>query len=142
MPLINLVYVSSATLAMDDEQLKALLATSRKNNERDRITGMLLYWNELFIQVIEGEPDPIHRLYDKIKVDSRHHSVLCIELGPIEMRSFSNWTMGFNRLDGSDLSRIPGYTHYLSQPFEVNAFMEYPERAKLLLAQFRERTAF
>src|SRR5262245_15769712 len=118
MSLITLVYVSSAAAPMNDDQLKALLATSRENNESDRITGMLLYRRELFPQAIEGEDEQIHRLYDRIRRDPRHHSVMCLEVAPIERRIFSNWTMGFNRVDMSDLGSIPGYTAYLAQPFE------------------------
>jgi hypothetical protein len=142
MVLINLVYVSSAATALNDNELKLLLENSRVNNERDSITGMLLYRNEMFIQAIEGDYNDIHRLYSKIRADPRHHSVMCVEVATIEERSFSNWTMGFSRLDESDLSSIPGYTSYLQQPFRVKNFVDHPNRAKVLLAQFRERTAF
>jgi hypothetical protein len=50
--------------------------------------------------------------------------------------------MGFQRLDDADLSTIPGYTTYLAQPFVVDAFVQHPDRATMLLAPFRERTQF
>ena len=55
--MICLIYASSATKAMSQDELKALLAKARTNNQRDNITGMLLYNDGNFLQVLEGEAE-------------------------------------------------------------------------------------
>lgn len=53
-----LIYVSAATELMNNDQLLALLEQSRRNNERHRITGMLLYKSGNFMQYIDLKLDP------------------------------------------------------------------------------------
>jgi hypothetical protein len=51
--LTSIVYSSSAVKPFSEEELVALLQQSRQNNERLAITGMLLYKDLGFMQVIE-----------------------------------------------------------------------------------------
>ena len=60
---------------MSNDALKELLHVSRANNERNRITGMLLYKNGHFMQVIEGEEARVTELMNIIKKDIRHKNV-------------------------------------------------------------------
>ncbi|WP_419835757.1 BLUF domain-containing protein [Endozoicomonas atrinae] len=53
--MINLVYVSSASRVMDEHELTALLEQSRDRNLRQNVTGMLIYCDGNFFQVLEGE---------------------------------------------------------------------------------------
>jgi hypothetical protein len=142
MSLITVVYVSVASETLSDDELRAILEVSRRNNQRSHITGMLLHRSDVFIQAIEGERKDVYELYDKIKLDTRHYNIMRVYQAPIVERSFSNWTMGFNRLDHAKLEDIPGYTDYLSHPFSVDSFVQQPDRARMLLAHFRDKTYF
>ena len=51
--LIHLVYVSVATKPLAREELLALLAVARRINEPLGVTGILLYVDETFFQVLE-----------------------------------------------------------------------------------------
>jgi hypothetical protein len=55
MSLYCLVFTSVATRKLTDEDLKCLLAKSRQNNSTLNITGMLLYLDPYFMQILEGE---------------------------------------------------------------------------------------
>ena len=50
----QIIYISSAAKKMDDDDLLDILKTSRENNKKNDISGMLLYDNGSFIQVLEG----------------------------------------------------------------------------------------
>ena len=50
-----LVFTSVATRKIIDEDLKRLLAKSRQNNLALNITGMLLYLDPYFMQILEGD---------------------------------------------------------------------------------------
>lgn len=67
-----LVYVSSAVRPFSRSDLEDLPATSRDNNAELGITGMLLYRDDNFMQILEGEEGPVRALYDKIGNDPRH----------------------------------------------------------------------
>ena len=49
-----LIYVSSAIKLMHDDELLLLLEKARENNSRLGITGMLLYKEGNFMQMLEG----------------------------------------------------------------------------------------
>jgi hypothetical protein len=51
----NIVYVSAAVKLLDDDQLFDILSSSRKNNAERDVTGVLLYSEGVFIQVLEGD---------------------------------------------------------------------------------------
>jgi hypothetical protein len=51
---------------MDAAQEYKLLQTCRRNNERLEITGILLYYNRSFIQVLEGTEPRVRALLDRI----------------------------------------------------------------------------
>jgi len=78
MGLISLVYVSFANLDMSEDELRDILTKARENNQKLELTGMLLYRNGFFIQALEGEEEVVTALYEKIKQDPRHRSILQI----------------------------------------------------------------
>ncbi|MCU0511866.1 MAG: BLUF domain-containing protein [Anaerolineae bacterium] len=142
MGLIALVYVSVSKQKMPDDELRDLLHLCRERNGAKNITGMLLYRDSFFIQALEGEETLVDPLYERIKQDPRHQNVLTVYRTPIQERSFENWTMGFNRLDTLDLTTVSGYTDFLEHPFNTESFVRTPNRARILLQHFRDRTYF
>lgn len=96
-PVFQLGYVSVATEVFSDADLVALLDKARSTNFRLGVTGMLLYHDGAFIQVLEGKADAVLQLYDRIKGDPRHTGAVVLFQGMADRRSFPVWTMGFHR---------------------------------------------
>ena len=136
-PLIHLAYVSTAVRFMPVDELTALLEQARQKNDRLGITGMLLYKDKSFLQVLEGEPDAVHELYQRIQRDDRHEKVKTLFDEALDTRDFPEWTMGFQNLDGTDLSELEGYSDFLETPDTARTFFEHQTRAKKLLLLFR-----
>lgn len=76
MSLIQLVYASQ--LRGDESVLSAIHSHAVRNNTAHTITGMLLYANRRFLQVLEGERDVVHATFSHIKADPRHEQVTLI----------------------------------------------------------------
>ena len=74
MSLYCLVYTSISNQKMSDGNLKDLLKKSRLKNETLNITGMLLYLDPFFMQILEGEEAIVNESFKVIKQDSRHHN--------------------------------------------------------------------
>ena len=104
-----LVYISAAEYLMSDEELKGILEVSRKNNTNIQVTGLLLYHDGNFIQVLEGEKDTIRGLYDKIAIDNRHAYMFKMLEGTLEKRNFPDWSMGFKALTVAEFQQLNGY---------------------------------
>jgi Sensors of blue-light using FAD len=139
--MIRLVYISFATKIMSDEELRNLLQVAREKNKELDVTGMLLYRDGFFIQALEGEEETVLKLYNKIKTDPRHRSVLQIFREPMQQRSFGEWSMGFNKLEADSLENVEGYTDFLKKP-SADFFAKDPNYAKMLLNMFRTRSYF
>jgi len=137
--MISLVYASSATQLFSDEALKDLLRQSRDNNARLGLTGMLLYKDGNFMQLLEGRESDLMALYAKIERDPRHHGLLKILQRPIAEREFSSWSMGFKNLDDPGLSNMPGYSSFMNEPLTSAGYQADPSRAQSLLGLFRAR---
>jgi hypothetical protein len=138
MSLIALTYVSAADHFMEQDELLHILDQARTKNSTLGVTGMLLYRDGWFIQVLEGEAEVVRDLYDHIAEDSRHHHVLTVSEEAITERQFGEWSMGFADLQGMDPAEIPGWTDFLDKDFDPNFFTADPSRAQAMLELFRE----
>lgn len=76
-------------------QVRGILAASRANNARDGITGGLLFSKGCFAQVLEGAPEPVQAVFERIQCDGRHSDVVVLEAGAVSERMFPDWSMAF-----------------------------------------------
>lgn len=97
--MLRMLYVSGASAPMSDADIQDILAASRRNNQRDGITGMLLWADGVFIQVLEGEPQMVRSVYRRIQADDRHRNLMLVLEQEADERMFSQWSMGFKQLD-------------------------------------------
>jgi hypothetical protein len=99
--MFQLVYSSTATRPLSEEELQALLATARQKNDQAGLTGLLLYKDGSFIQCLEGDRSAVKSLMAKIAKDPRLKDVKIMVEGDANGRDFMDWSMGFKRVDGS-----------------------------------------
>jgi Sensors of blue-light using FAD len=95
--LFQLMYISSGVRSYSDQALEDILATARRKNARLDISGLLLYLDGNFLQVLEGREADVRRLYATIGKDTRHRGLVLLHADPAKDRSFRNWSMGFFR---------------------------------------------
>lgn len=130
----ELIYASAAQTMLDPLQLGAILEVARRNNARLNVTGILLYHDGSFFQVLEGETETVNALYARIKQDSRHRAVAELSRRAIAQPSFGAWSMGFVSLDARLVRELPA-RHALSS----NGSLKHdPELVLALLDQFRQ----
>jgi hypothetical protein len=135
--MIRLIYVSSATEPLGEQALVELLDQSRKRNRSLNVTGMLLYADGNFIQVLEGETVDVYAIYESILNDSRNHGNIAIEKEPIEQRDFPDWSMGFEHITEERKASIEGYTEFLQREMQPDEFACNPTEIVELLYQFK-----
>lgn len=138
MPLTSLVYISVADHQMEPDELLTILDSANRNNPEHGLTGMLLYQNGFFIQVLEGEASDVDLMYERILNDDRHHHIVLVEKVEISERAFGNWTMGFKNLDEISLDEVDGLTEFLQQPMTQEIMRDNPSHAVQLLYRFKE----
>ena len=93
----ELAYYSAASFPHGPEDLKALLGGAQARNAALGITGMLIYWNECFFQVLEGPQDAVDHVFMDFIVPARSHSaILTAHSGTLDTRAFEGWSMAWH----------------------------------------------
>ena len=93
--LVELSYLSEAVSDMSFLGLMRLLESARVFNQKNGITGILLYDNQQFGQIIEGERASVIKAWKRIQDDKRHHRIELLEIREITERSFPDWLLRF-----------------------------------------------
>jgi hypothetical protein len=134
--LIHCVYASAASRDFETQELAELLAVSRENNARLGLTGMLLYAEGSFFQVLEGEAHVVDAIYEKIGRDKRHVHMTLVIKESIPKRYFDAWTMGFYKVSREELAGLTGVNDFFGKDRTLVSLDA--GRAKKLLAAFRD----
>jgi hypothetical protein len=88
----HVIYISRPT-HFDHLVLEEILTKSRSNNPAIGITGNLIYHSDLFLQLLEGPPLAVHKLYQKILADNRHADIVSLCDETFSRRLFASWAM-------------------------------------------------
>lgn len=91
----SLAYASTAVDPLGSEELLQLLSEARERNEAHGITGVLLYEDGHFLQLLEGAEPEVEKIYDLIRNDPRHTDVRTLWVGKGAKRHFADWRMAF-----------------------------------------------
>jgi hypothetical protein len=126
----QLAYASVAARPFDADALVALLRQSRADNVEHGVTGMLLYREGRFLQLLEGAQDDVRRLYATIVRDPRHRDVTTVAERHRLLRQFPSWTMAFRDLVGEPIAE-PGYSALVDEALE-----QVPWAVEALLDRF------
>lgn len=127
----TICYISNQTKQLSENELDALFQFILENNPPRNITGILLYNNGIFLQVLEGEKEVLKNLFKSIKADQRHHNVLTVLEQKIESRIFENYKAGFSILKSKyDLENLDGYLSLYEND------EKYPKNIQSLLRPF------
>ena len=112
--LSTVCYISSASKSLENLNLKHLYNTSKINNAQQHITGILIYQNGNFLQILEGENKTINKLYRLIKSDNRHTNILQIINKSILAPIFEDYQTGFSIVDNSKkIERLKTYLKWV-----------------------------
>jgi hypothetical protein len=136
--MIALVYVSSAVTLMSRHALVELLTVSRRNNQRDGVSGLLLYRGGNFMQLLEGDEAQVRATHARIERDPRHRGVMTILQQPVSERLFDDWSMAFGNLDDPEMAALDGISGFLDRDFTDPAYLDDANRGLSLLRSFRQ----
>ena len=98
-PMYQLIYTSEPTVAFSSQDIRELLAVARARNRISLITGMLVFCDRQFLQVLEGNAPDVIRTYDRIAADVRHDNLVALHRGYSHVgKTFTGMAMGFHSL--------------------------------------------
>lgn len=107
-------YVSTAKIDLPDQGVQDIMTTAVNFNKAEKITGLLLYNERNFFQLIEGEKKTIEDLYERIVQDSRHQNIIKILEKPVFKNSLDGYLTDFiTDKNKFEQSRFEEYLHYI-----------------------------
>lgn len=94
----QLIYVSRAIEDLCYSDLQSIIETSLQKNKQNHITGILLYKDHYFLQLLEGSAQNVKNTLSCIIKDPRHHHLQVHVESKCNERIFPHWQMAF--IDG------------------------------------------
>jgi hypothetical protein len=132
----KIIYASQATPPIDIAALRAILEVARTRNAAEGVTGFLLYADESFLQVLEGEAVVLDATYARIARDPRHRNLRVLARSNIRERRFSQWSMGFDLPDEAALGTLPGYRRGARFPLVSPDLVRNGAVAEMMLGRY------
>lgn len=129
----EILYSSVATSNLEREELESIAEVSQRNNRKTGVSGILVYNNREFLQLLEGPMEQVLDLMDKISKDPRHSYIRVIWQHEIDHRGFESWDMGLVDMEGIDEMLEDGYLVYAKKNFSEVEQTEYNTTGKSLL---------
>lgn len=93
-------YVSNAAPNLKPEEISNLLEKTFKYNTSQDITGFLLYSENNFFQLMEGDEKKIKELYSRIENDARHTNIIKFIEKPVS--TFSGYEYICENITGAE----------------------------------------
>ena len=137
MNIVRLIYASRLKKKLDHAAVKKIADVSRRNNKKLGVTGALCSSPRGFLQILEGPPEAVNELYNRIVRDPRHADVSLLEYVKVPFREFENWSMAYVRTDEIAQALLHKYsTHRVFDPFTMG-----PMQARVFLLAITELRA-
>ena len=99
--LFSLLYVSRSA-DLDAGDVDGICRQSQLNNQRDGITGLLVFDGAAFCQLVEGPHAALGGLRQRLERDHRHCEMRVLHLGPSPTRRFPSWRLGYAFVAGPE----------------------------------------
>jgi hypothetical protein len=136
--MFHVVCISTASHLLTKAELQAMLEETRETNAKVGITGILLYKDGTFLQVLEGDQEAVMKLATRIKEHHRHKDFQILLRGTSEHRLFADWSVGFRDLTDNSLKCTLGFSDFLNTPFTGVEFSANPADCMKLLLLFKK----
>lgn len=109
-------YLSDSVEHNTMDELKILYEKAKENNRVNNITGVLIYKDRNFLQVLEGEEHHVDQTFKRIKKDKRHKNIFEIINSEIEERIFEDYNFGFTIVNNNEeLKNLYQYLDWLKE---------------------------
>ncbi|NMH88476.1 BLUF domain-containing protein [Flavivirga algicola] len=110
----TICYISDSCQEESLNSLKVLYSKAKKNNSKYNITGILIYSNANFLQVLEGDQKSVDATFKRISLDTRHRNIFKVINIDIQQRIFEDYNFGFTIInDNNELNRLYEYLEWL-----------------------------
>jgi hypothetical protein len=91
----RLAWSSVPSPSFSAARLNEIVAPSRRYNERNHLSGMLLFTGAHFLAILEGHERDLNKLWPRLERDDRHCDLIRIGDELCGKRWFPEWMMAY-----------------------------------------------
>lgn len=136
--LTRLIYASKHD-GVDDDCVADILQKSGVNNVRHGITGVLIFGEGFFLQMLEGKREKVAQTFTQIMKDERHYAIRLIGAGDANQRLFDDWSMQFVEMSSIKQEILSDYlTDEIFDPFQTSLSRIESLCSRLSVSDWRE----
>jgi hypothetical protein len=99
----RLAWSSVPSPSFSATRLNEIIAPSRRYNERNHISGRLLFTETHFLGVLEAQEWDLHNLWLRLKTDKRHCDLIRIGDVLCGQRWFPEWVVAYTDQSDADI---------------------------------------
>ena len=121
MYLSRLIYTSTISPSFSQGSIEDILNTARRNNNKNHVTGMLLFNRKYFLQSLEGSRVAVNNPFHNIANDPRHNQLIMLDYREVTSRAYTGWSMGYlaeSLMSSAIISKFSGTQ--LFNPYEMS----------------------
>jgi hypothetical protein len=93
--IIRTVYLSTAVGVLRADELDRIWLRAKASNAGAGVTGLMLFHQGVFLQVLEGPAAGVASLMERIHRDRRHSGIVVLESGEVAERAFAGSPMHY-----------------------------------------------
>ena len=135
---LQLIYMSAATVSFTEHELAELLSKAKVKNEEAEVSGLLIYHEGSFLQILEGPEEAVIETYERIGEDPRHTDVGLLLKQEVLARSFGNWEMGYVNTNQSRFKQEEGFIDFFRRGFSLPVMRADKSMIGKVLREFKE----
>ena len=107
----TICYSSKASEHLSPEDIQDIFEQTNTRNNKNKVSGILIYSLGNFFQVLEGDQEYIEELYtEKIKNDTRHTDIYEVFHKEATKPLFANYSSSFQTIENSEqLDKVKEY---------------------------------
>ncbi|MQY41018.1 blue light sensor protein [Epibacterium sp. SM1969] len=119
----RLIYLSQLTRNMSHNEVAAMVARAQERNKSAGLTGLLIFMQGRFFQVLEGPETAVDHCFARIQQDTRHGGMRLLSSSEIKTRAFPDWKMSLFYPE-----QLPQQAHEAVMSIDTLLPMNSPER--------------
>lgn len=129
MTTFRLIYCSQVAPGLEPAELDSILASARRRNRRNGVTGSLFFDGYHFVQALEGSSQDVNETFQRLSRDTRHHTVTLLHFGVLVGRGSPHGMSFAQPADAVELcaaefrTRGSHFVPELFSPEKAEAFM-------------------
>lgn len=110
----TICYISNSTHGDSIKEIKTMYLKAKTNNAKNNISGILIYHQGNYLQILEGNEKDVDETYNRIKIDPRHKNIIKVINTNTEYRIFEDYNFGFTIVrDSIEFKELKSYLSWL-----------------------------